>query len=162
MLTGFMRSARQESRIAPDASRRPRAETRCVRPLPAPGGPRKYMRASAPLPRTKQLTVGIHAQAHRAAGFAPFEARLQEYLVQPSSSACFFTRCEPGTTRARTFGRLVSPATPAAASKVFDARIRAGTNEDHVNRDVAYGCTRFESHVPRRARRSLLADQGRS
>jgi hypothetical protein len=47
--------------------------------------------------------VGVHPQAHGAAGLAPLKAGLAKDAVQALFSACAFTACEPGTTIALTF-----------------------------------------------------------
>ena len=47
--------------------------------------------------------VGIHAQAHGAAGLAPVESGFAEDAVEAFGfSACALTACEPGTTMALT------------------------------------------------------------
>ena len=52
--------------------------------------------------------VEIYAQAHRAAGLAPFEAGGPKFSSRPSASAWCFTRPEPGTIMARTVGELLA------------------------------------------------------
>ena len=61
--------------------------------------------------------VGVHAEAHGAAGLAPLKARGAEDLVETLFFAWCLTRCEPGTTMARILGATWWPLMMAAAAR---------------------------------------------
>jgi len=67
--------------------------------------------------------------------------------LSPSSSACRLTRCEPGTTSARTPSATWRPAQAKPPRAGPQYAIRARTNEDHVDRNRSHGRTRCEPHI---------------
>ena len=67
---------------------------------------------------------------------------------RPSSSACCFTAAEPGTTIARTDGCTRLPRHDRGrGAQVLDPRVRAGADEDAVDRDVRDLRAGLETHV---------------
>ena len=75
--------------------------------------------------------VGVHAEAHGAAGLAPLEAGGLEDLVQAFFFGLRLTACEPGTTMARTLVATWWPLTiGGGGAQVFDAAVGAGAEED--------------------------------
>ena len=75
----------------------------------------------------------------------------RKILSRPSASACVFTRCDPGTTSARSPDCTLWPAsTLPRQPKVLDPRVRARADEDGVDRDVGDRGAGGEVHVAKR------------
>ena len=90
--------------------------TRCVRP-PLPWRPSKLRLLVLALRSPGLQDVGVHAQAHRAAGAAPLEAGLAEDPVEALALGLRFTATLPGTTSARRPGATFRPPTMPAATR---------------------------------------------
>src|SRR5512141_2574900 len=107
---------------------------------------------------TRLQDVGVHPQAHRAAGAAPLEPRRAEDLVEALLLRLELDGDAAGnheTTEPRSDG-------PAAHDvggdpQVFDPRVRARTDEHGVRTDVADRRARLEVHVPKGALGRLVA-----
>ena len=122
------------------------------------------MRPPAPC-RPSKLRFDVDAQrspGERMSGFMPRHieqpARRHSKPARsktsrsPSSSACRFTRAEPGTTIACTPSATRRPATTCGGgAQVLDARVRARADEDLVDADVGERRARREVHVAQRA-----------
>ena len=78
--------------------------------------------------------VGVHREAHRAAGLAPFEARRLEDASSPSASACCFdeagARHDHGVDARRDLPALDHR---GGGAQILDAAIGAGADEDAVD-----------------------------
>ena len=92
--------------------------------------------------------VGIHGEAHRAAGLAPVEAGLDEDLVEAFRIGLLLD--ESGARhdeRAHAVCDLVALGDGGRRPKVFDAAVGAAADEDRVDGDVAHRRARCETHV---------------
>src|SRR5664279_21312 len=100
----------------------------------------------AALPRCQG--VGVHAQTHRASGFAPLRASVDEDLVE-----ALVHRLDPDTRRARhdqhpnAVRDLVALDDRGGEPEVLDAPVRAGAEEDGVHLDLAHRSTGRQCHV---------------
>ena len=129
-------------------------ETRWVRP-PRPWRPSK-LRFEVEAQRSPGASdVGVHAEAHRAAGDAPVEAGRAEDLVEALGLGLRLDLL-----RARHDHRVDAASDLAAlddlggGAQVADARVRARADEDAVERDLLDRRARLEVHVAAaRARR---------
>src|SRR6266849_11144177 len=100
--------------------------------------------------------VGIHGEAHRAAGLAPVEAGLDEYLVQALGLGLLLHQAGAGYDH-RTdvaIDRLVVRDARDVA-EVFDARVGARSNEYPIDRDIGYPFAAVQSHIVERAHRGV-------
>src|SRR6478752_3500558 len=82
--------------------------------------------------------VGVHAQAHRAAGLAPFEAGGEEDLVETFFLGLLLHQAGAGDDHGiveRAGDRLTLDDLGDGA-QILDAAIGAGTDPDHVERDL--------------------------
>ena len=103
--------------------------------------------------------VGVHAEAHRAAGGAPLEAGRAEDLVEALLLGLRWRTCsEPGTTIARTaLGDLAAVDHRGGGAEVLDPRVRAGADEDAVELDLGDRRAGLERHVGERPLRGLAS-----
>src|SRR5215212_275752 len=100
--------------------------------------------------------VGVHAQAHRAAGGTPFEPGILEDEIEP-----FGLRL--GTHAHRTGDdhgpharlNLATGDDSGGETEIFDSAVRARSDEHRINRDLAHRGTGLETHVAKRAMRHL-------
>ena len=108
-------------------------------------------RRRAALPR-RQL-VGVHAQAHRAAGVAPFGAEVAEDLVEPLGLGL---QPDAGASRGRPARARRRPCAAAddlgGRAQVLDPAVGAGADEDRVDRDLAQRRARPSGPCTARAR----------
>src|SRR5229473_8288806 len=102
--------------------------------------------------------VGVHADAHAAAGIAPLETGGGEYLVQ-----ALFLGLRLDAARAGDDQRLLDAAGDMFAddelrggTEIVDAGIGAGADEDAIDGNVHDGRAGFEAHVDQRALRRFL------
>src|SRR5262249_17874079 len=104
-------------------------------------------RRRAPLARPELVVV--HAEAHRAAGLAPLEARVAEDTVE--SLALGLRLHEPGPRYDEGELHVARDATTAGnrrgGAEILDSRIGARPDEHLVDRDVGNGRPGLESHV---------------
>ena len=134
-------------------------DTRCVRP-PLPWRPSKLRFDVDAHRSTGGAAVGVHREAHRAAGVAPLEARRRgtpRAALRPRprpSPASSPARRAPACRRGRG-----GPRTTAAAREVFDARVRARADEHGVDCDVADRGARLQAHVRKRAACAVALDR---
>mmetsp|Transcript_15577 Transcript_15577/g.49249 ORF Transcript_15577/g.49249 Transcript_15577/m.49249 type:complete len:529 (-) Transcript_15577:350-1936(-) len=96
--------------------------------------------------------VGVHAQAHGAAGLAPVEAGLAEDLVQALGLGLLLHEAGAGDDHGvDALGHLPAPDDACDAAEVLDAAVRAGADEDLVNADVLHLHPGLKAHVAERA-----------
>src|SRR3954452_24355779 len=96
--------------------------------------------------------VGVHAQAHRAAGAAPVEAGGAEDLVEPLGLGLGGHRLGARDDhRVDVAGHLAALDQLGGGAKVADAAVRAGADEDAVEPDLLHRRAGLEPHVLERA-----------
>ena len=121
--------------------RRPRRPPSGARPgacgRRAPAGPRSCGSRSRRSARRAQ-DVRVHAQAHRAPGAAPLEARASEDLVSPRPRPAAYLR-RPGTTMRVRRTRPCGPRHVGGGAQVPDPRVRARADEHAVERISVIG-----------------------
>jgi hypothetical protein len=109
-------------------------DIRTVRPVGEPWRPLKLRLRGGGAELVADELVGVHRQAHRAAGAAPFEAGVGEDLVDALLLAWMATICEPGTAMAFTPARPCGPRMYFATSrKSRDPAVGAGADEGDVD-----------------------------
>ncbi len=94
--------------------------------------------------------VGVHAQAHGAAGVPPFGSGLLEDLVQALVDGLETDAGGAGDDQhPQAVGDPPAAQDVGGGPQVLDAAVRAGADEDGVHLDVAQRLPGRESHVPR-------------
>src|SRR5207302_5628669 len=95
--------------------------------------------------------VGIHPQAHRAAGIPPLESGAAEYYVEALPLGGPFDRRRTGNDHGAHF-RMYPAASDhrGGQAQVIQPRVRAGTDEDPVHRDLLDGLARLERYIRER------------
>ena len=92
--------------------------------------------------------VGVHAEAHAAAGFAPVEACGREDLVEAFLFGLRFDCLRAGDDHgADRGGDVVAADDGGGGAEVFDAAVGAGAEEDAVDVDLFDGRAGLEAHV---------------
>ena len=133
-------------------------DTRCVRPpLPCRPSKLRLRGGGAALPRRE--LVGVHPEAHRAAGEPPLGAELLEDLVdalglglEPHAGAAGHDH------HADAVGLLLALDDRGEGAQVFDAAVGAGAHEHRVDLDVLHrGAGRRGPCTRARARRESRA-----
>ena len=126
-------------------------ETRWVRP-PRPWRPSK-LRFEVDAQRSPTASLsGFMARHMEQPGSRHSKPAAVKILSSPSASAWAFTRCEPGTTRARNPVRTCpSLEHGGGGPEVLDARVGARAHEDGVDADLPQRRPGLESHVGERA-----------
>src|SRR4249919_4124174 len=85
--------------------------------------------------------VGVHPEAHRAAGTTPFETRTLEHTVEPLLLGLpLHLRRPRHHHRADGLADAPSVHDRSGCPQVLDPRVRAGADEDTIDPDVAQGC----------------------
>jgi len=102
--------------------------------------------------------VGVHTDAHAAAGVAPLETGVAENFIE-----AFFFRLALNASGARDDERLLDVFRHVLAfdkmrggAEIIEARIGAGADEDAVHGNIHDGRAGLKAHVFQRAFRSLL------
>ena len=130
----FVRSAGAVSLPVRAVAAATAGDTRWVRPpLPCrPGSCGCCVEADA-LPRLQ--LVGVHAQAHRAAGAAPLGARVEEHPVEALGLGLRLHRHRPGDDEhPRVWRRRACPRSSVGGDpEVLDPAVGAGAEEDRVD-----------------------------
>src|SRR6478672_9678749 len=92
--------------------------------------------------------IRIHREAHRAAGKAPLEARVEEDAVQALLLRLASHLRRPGD-HERRYARVDLPARDDGGrrAEILDPGVRARADEDVVDGDVLDAFTRLEAHV---------------
>ncbi|KAJ6444371.1 3-isopropylmalate dehydratase [Purpureocillium lavendulum] len=102
--------------------------------------------------------VGVHAQAHAAAGLSPFEASIKEDLVESLFLGLGLDQARAGDDH----GALDVRRDPTAlddvggGAQVLNARVGAGADEDLVDGNVLHGSASSQAHVFEHAPTSRL------
>jgi hypothetical protein len=110
-------------------------------PLEVPVG-----RRGAALPRRED--VGVHAEAHRAAGEPPLEPRVEEDLVEPLLLRLAAHLCRAGDDeRGDPWIDLAALDDRRGGAQVLDPRVRARADEHPVDADLFDPLSRPEIHV---------------
>ena len=92
--------------------------------------------------------IGIHTEAHGTTRLAPFETGVKEDLVETFRfGLLFYPMRARNNERANTAGDTLPFDHRGRGAEVFDARIGARANKDHVHLDIANGRARREAHV---------------
>src|SRR5262249_7640498 len=92
--------------------------------------------------------IAVHGDAHRAAGFTPLGARFAEDAVGPFCLRLTLDGLRPGYDERSHAGRNAAALEDACRrSKIRDARVRARTDEDDVDRAADHRRPRREIHV---------------
>jgi hypothetical protein len=79
--------------------------------------------------------IGIHRQAHRTSGFAPFESCFRKYFVQPLLLGKFLDFGRTGNhQRANSGLNLSSFGDSSRRAQIREPAIRARADERHVDR----------------------------
>ena len=94
--------------------------------------------------------VAVHADAHRAAGLAPLEARALEDHVEAFRLGLRLHQPGAGHDHRRDH-RAASVGELRGDAQVLDAAVGAGADEDAVDGDVGERRARLEAHVGERA-----------
>lgn len=106
-------------------------------------------RRGGALPRRE--LIGIHSQAHRASGIAPFGSKGREDLIK---SFGLGLEAHPGRAwddeHAHPNGLGASLDNGRSGAKVFNAAIGARAQEDRVDGDLSHGRSSLQSHVLQR------------
>src|SRR3984885_6168585 len=105
--------------------------------------------------------VGIHAEAHAAAGFAPLEASGFKDRVETLGFGLAFDGLRAGNDH-RAYGRcnVMSIDDLRGGSKVFNACIGARAEKDCVDLDLFYWSAGFQVHILERALEGFLVGFG--
>ena len=111
--------------------------------------------ASAGAALARLQAVGVHGQAHGAAGFAPFEARGHKNLVQAFALGLLLDEARAGHHHGQLHiaGHLAAQVLHHGGgfAHVFDAAIGATADEHLVDGDVVDGLAGLQAHVGERA-----------
>ena len=122
----------------------------CARPCP--GGPRSCGSTSRRNARPGRGCPGFIPRHIEQPAVRHSKPAAVNTSSSPSLSAWALTCCEPGTTIARTPSATRRPATISRRlAQVADSRIRAGADEDPVERNLGHRGTGLEAHVGERA-----------
>ncbi len=122
-------------------------ETRWVRP-PRPWRPSKLRLAGGGAALAGLEDVGVHAEAHAAAGLAPLEAGGLEDLVEAFFFGLALDGLRAGDDHGADFGGdVVAFDDGGGGAEVFDAAVGAGAEEDGVDLDVFDLCAGLQAHV---------------
>jgi len=105
---------------------------------PVPGVPRSCGSRWTRTAHGSEL-VGVHGEAHRAAGLAHSNPAFVKITSSPSASAWAFTLCEPGTTGPAGRCSCAGPRRPLPPHAVLDARVGARADEHRVDGDRTIG-----------------------
>src|SRR5688572_33309371 len=103
--------------------------------------------------------VRVHAQAHRAARLAPFEAGLAEHAVEPLAFGLALHHPRSRHHQRKLDVRRDAPSLHhrGCRAQILDARVGARADEYLVDADVGDRRARLEPHVAQRALQSLAA-----
>src|SRR3954468_11818751 len=123
-------------------------------------GAHEMRAAAAPLPpfevavrRRRAALAGtehivVHAEAHRAAGVAPLEARLAEDLIEALALGLRLHALRTWDDHRAHTRRDVAPAHDARGrAQVLDARVGARAQKNTIDRQTRERCPGLESHV---------------
>src|SRR4051812_4446009 len=92
--------------------------------------------------------VGVHPQAHRAAGVTPLEAGVAEDLVEALLLGLLLDEHRPRYDEsADAVGHLPTSYDVSGDAQVLDPAVGAGADEHRVDADVAHRRTGCEAHV---------------
>src|SRR6185312_2510553 len=92
--------------------------------------------------------IRVHAETHRAAGFAPLEAGGLEYRVEAFFFSLALDRLRTGNDHGADRCRdVITVDNLGGGAEVFDTAIGAGTKEHRVDLDVFYLRVRLQTHV---------------
>ncbi len=93
--------------------------------------------------------VGVHRQAHRATGIAPFEIGGGKDFVQAFRFGLLFDQARAGHDQYLFHGSRFFPAfnDGSRGTQVFDTRVGARTDKDFVQLDVGNFLTGLQAHV---------------
>ena len=96
--------------------------------------------------------VGIHCQAHAAARLTPLEARLSKDLIEAFGFGLLLDLAAAGHDhRADVVGNFVSVGDLRGGAEIFDAGVRAGADENAIDRHLRDRSARCEVHVVERS-----------
>src|SRR5215470_9761265 len=96
--------------------------------------------------------VGIHGEAHGAAGLAPLEARLEEDAIETLLLRLMLHQTRAGHHyRVDARGHLAALGDGGSGAEVLDAAVGAGADEDALHRQLRELEARLETHVFERA-----------
>ena len=107
--------------------------------------------------------VVIHADAHAAAGVAPFETGVDENFIQAFFFGLRFhyARAGDGEGLLDVFCDMLAFDHVGGGAKIFDARIGAGADEDAVDGNIGDWRARLKVHVDERALGGLFGQRRR-
>src|SRR3954467_4248049 len=96
----------------------------------------------------RKQNVRIHSQTHGAPRLTPFKPRFREDAMQ----SFFFSIPFHGLRARNDHGadismHVISLNNARGSAQIFQARIRARSNEDTADADVFHGLARFQGHV---------------
>eukprot|EP00958_Prasinococcus_capsulatus_P018438 scaffold2156_cov430-Prasinococcus_capsulatus_cf.AAC.3 len=95
-----------------------------------------------------QQLVGVHGEAHGAAGLPPVEARLHQHLVQPLGLGLLLDQARAGHHHGVHVLRDAAAAGHGrGGAHVLKARVGAGADEHLVDLDAGDGLAALEAHV---------------
>src|SRR5262249_488179 len=81
--------------------------------------------------------ISVHGQTHAAAWLAPFEAGCREHTIETLFFSLLFDQTGTGHHhRAHRLCDMLAFREAGSKSQIFNARVRAGANEDPVDMDV--------------------------
>ncbi len=97
---------------------------------------------------TRREDVGVHAQAHAAARFAPVEARLAEDLIE---ALLFRLRLDRAATRhnhrVESVADFVALDHCGSRAQIFDPAVGARADEDLVQHQIHHRCPGGNAHI---------------
>src|SRR6185437_4143739 len=92
--------------------------------------------------------VGIHAQAHRAAGLTPIETCFLEDLVETFVLSLGFHLLRAGHHHGIHVRRnFAAGGNTRRRAKIFDPAVGAGSDEDAIDGNISQRRSRLESHI---------------